>query len=322
MSIFYQHIGRAMWARDAPQSLGSDEGLRHFHIEDLKPFLTDISPLSVETLEELEAELAPTGFQIWGLPAGAAGVLRHMGAGDYLLLLENDEFRYAGQVLLRLHEPSWALSNYLWGEQRFPLIVFLQGQLVRYEWEEFKTEFGFDSRYHMRGNTMRLAAAKMANSRFSSEEEFIAGLLGTDTAHVAKVEADFALFAERAEAHMRLVRDRSTQAAFRDEVLRKQHARCAVCDFGIPEGLDAAHLVPKSSSGSDDARNGLALCVLHHRLFDRGLFFIDPSSLRIIPREPWELSDLRITKRDIRTIGSAVHETALRWNAESGREFR
>lgn len=306
-----------MWARDAPQSLGSDEGLRHFHVEELKPYLADLSHLTIQELEELEAEVAPTGFQIWGLPAGAAGVLRNMVAGDYLLLLENEEFRYAGQVLERLHEPSWTLSHYLWGEQRFPLIVFLQGQLIRYDWETFKAEFGFDSRYHMRGNTMRLAAAKMANSRFASEEEFIANLFGSDPRHAASAQAEFALFAERVEAHLRLVRDRTAQAAFRDEVLRKQNVRCAVCDFAIPDGLEAAHLVPKRSSGTDDARNGLALCVLHHRLFDRGLFRIDPVSLQIVPRDPWTLADLRITKRDIGAVRSAVHETALRWNAEN-----
>jgi hypothetical protein len=308
-----------MWARDAPRSLGSEEGLRHFHVEELKRYLTDLSPLTVEELEHLETDLAPTGFQIWGLPSGAERVLRSMVSGDFLLLLENEEFRYAGQVLMRLQEPSWDLSGYLWGEQRFPLIVFLQGQLIRYEWEEFKAEFGFDSRYHMRGNTMRLADSKIANSRFESEEQFIASLLGTDERHAATAEAEFELFAARAEAHLRLVRDRTAQSAFRDEVLRKQDVRCTVCDFAIPEGLEAAHLVPKRSSGTDDARNGLALCVLHHRLFDRGLFHIEPDSLEIVPREPWTLADLRITNLNIRGIRSAVHEAALRWNADNAK---
>jgi len=305
-----------MWARDAPKTLGSEEGLRHFHVDELKPYLTDLSPLTVEELEHLESDLAPTGVQIWGLPSGAEGVLRNMVAGDFLLLLENEEFRYVGQVLKRIHEPSWDLSAYLWGEQRFPLIVLLQGQLIRYEWEAFKAEFGYGSRYHMRGNTMRLASAKLGSSRFPSEESFIASLLETDERHAASAQAEFELFAARAEAHLRLVRDRSAQASFRDEVLRKQNVRCAVCDFAIPAGLDAAHLVPKKLSGTDDARNGLALCVLHHRLFDRGLFSIEPSSLRILPAEPWTLADLRITKTDIGEVRSAVHEAALRWNAD------
>ena len=240
-----------------------------------------------------------------------------MTAGDYLLLLENEDFRYAGQVLLRLHEPSWSLSNYLWGEQRFPLIVFLQGQLIRYAWGSFKAEFGFDARYHMRGNTMRLAPQKLASSRFASEAQFVAGLFGTDPIHASAAEAEFALFAARAEAHLRLVQDRAVQATFRDEVLRRQGARCVVCGFDIPQGLEAAHLVPKRLQGTDDARNGLAMCVLHHRLFDRGLFRVDPVSLTILPEDPWTLADLRITKRDIRAVKNVVHEAALAWHAQN-----
>lgn len=316
MAIYYQHIGREMWARDAPRTLGSDDGVRRFSIEDIRPYLTDISPVSVEAIASLGADIAPTGFQIWGLPSGAQRVLTHMTAGDYLILLEAEEFRYAGQVIQRLHEPSRELSNFLWGEQRFPLIVILQGQLIRYSWDAFKTEFDFDSRYHMRGNTMRLAPDRFEESSWTSEEEFIAHLFRTDENHQDTIRDEFELFTKHAQAHLRLVRDRAGQATFRDNVLREQEARCAVCGFDIPEGLEAAHLVPKKASGSDDSRNGLSLCVLHYRLFDRGLFSIDPQSLKIIPTVPWTLEDLRITSSDINPLRARVHEEALRWNAE------
>lgn len=317
MSVFYQHIGQAMWARDAPISLGSENELQRFKMSDLEGHLSDISPLIVDNLKILETSVAPTGFQIWGLPSGAERIIRNMSPGDYLLLLENEYFRYAGQVIYHLNEPSWNLSNHLWGEQRFPLIVFLQGQIIKYSWDTFKFDFDFNPRYHMRGNTMRLSSSKIAKSRFDSEERFMAALFKADAALATDAEAEFDIFATRAEAHLRHVRDRAGQASFRDQVLRKQGARCVVCDFAIPEGLEAAHLVPKNENGSDDARNGLAFCALHHRLFDRGVFRIDPDTLEIVAEGVWTLSDLRITKRDIKSVKLVVHETALRWVAEN-----
>jgi len=44
-----------------------------------------------------------------------------MGTGDFLLLLEKDNFRHVGQVIHRVSMPCWSLSEHIWGEQRFPL---------------------------------------------------------------------------------------------------------------------------------------------------------------------------------------------------------
>lgn len=320
MTLYYQHIGRALWARDAPRTLGSEEeGLRRFQFEDVEGHLTDTPSPEVSAIRDLVAEVAPTGFQIWGLPGGAAGVLRTMVPGDSLLLLESEDFRYVGQVLHRLSEPSWELSSHLWGEQRFPLILFLQGHLVRYGWHDFKEDFAFAPNYGMRGNTMRLAPERVAASRFGTEEAFIAALLRQYTLDFANANREFALFAERAAAHLRLVRERSEQSAFRLQVLARQGASCSVCGFALLEGLEAAHLVPKSASGTDDPRNGLVLCALHHRLFDAGLFSIDPTSLAVIPAAGISLAELHVSRGDLTQLRSHVREEALRWNADSKR---
>lgn len=56
--------------------------------------------------------------------------------------------------------------------------------------------------------------------------------------------------------------------------------KCAVCKKqrrnkkGHYE-VEAAHIYPKEKNGSDDPRNGLALCKLHHWAFDNGLFTLD-----------------------------------------------
>lgn len=62
---------------------------------------------------------------------------------------------------------------------------------------------------------------------------------------------------------------------FRSEVLHGWRNRCAMCGYDgamgrDPAGLDAAHVVWHSQGGTDEADNGLALCAIHHVLFDLG----------------------------------------------------
>ena len=68
---------------------------------------------------------------------------------------------------------------------------------------------------------------------------------------------------------------------FRAAVLQAYESRCAVCEFDVrvdevPIGLEAAHIKWHSASGPAQVRNGMALCVLHHKLFDSGLFTVLP----------------------------------------------
>jgi predicted restriction endonuclease len=89
-----------------------------------------------------------------------------------------------------------------------------------------------------------------------------------------------------------------------------------VCDIAIPEVLDAAHVVDKEHNGTDDRRNGLGLCVLHHRMFDAKLFSIEPETLELRPLEPYTLADLRISRTGIGHLQVKPHHEALRWRWE------
>ncbi|RME28357.1 MAG: HNH endonuclease [Deltaproteobacteria bacterium] len=73
-----------------------------------------------------------------------------------------------------------------------------------------------------------------------------------------------------------LVLARLHQQSFRHSVLSAYQHHCAMCSIHFDEFLDAAHIVPDSDPlGVPDVRNGLALCGLHHRAFDRFLIDID-----------------------------------------------
>jgi hypothetical protein len=64
--------------------------------------------------------------------------------------------------------------------------------------------------------------------------------------------------------------------AFRKMILREYDFTCSVCEtkFHLGELVEAqaAHIIPKRKNGTDDPRNGLALCRSHHWAFDAGIF--------------------------------------------------
>ncbi len=76
----------------------------------------------------------------------------------------------------------------------------------------------------------------------------------------------------------RLPTQRSAQRSteLRERVLVAYEYRCAFCGFDgalnlVPVGLEAAHVRWRAYEGPDALSNGLCLCSLHHKLFDRGV---------------------------------------------------
>jgi putative restriction endonuclease len=70
-------------------------------------------------------------------------------------------------------------------------------------------------------------------------------------------------------------RHRRRDIAFRAAVLEAYLAECCICGFSLRlvDGLilvDAAHIRWHAHGGPDELPNGLALCAMHHRLFDHG----------------------------------------------------
>ena len=96
-------------------------------------------------------------------------------------------------------------------------------------------------------------------------------------AHFPQTLHDDVLQAVGIESEFEYVKRRSRNRHFSDEVLTAYGHRCVVCNFAIrmgkdPIALEAAHIRWHCAQGPDLVRNALALCALHHRLFDVGAF--------------------------------------------------
>ncbi len=70
---------------------------------------------------------------------------------------------------------------------------------------------------------------------------------------------------------------RMHQRSFRERVILAYRRCCAICRLKHPELLEAAHIIPdRNPRGRPTVNNGLALCTLHHRAFDRHVLGIRP----------------------------------------------
>jgi len=91
---------------------------------------------------------------------------------------------------------------------------------------------------------------------------------------------DDLLSATGLDGDMARVAPKHRDPQFRMRVLTAYEHCCAICGFdvrlgSIQLGLDAAHIMWHQAGGPDVLQNGLALCTLHHKLFDRGAFTLD-----------------------------------------------
>ena len=75
--------------------------------------------------------------------------------------------------------------------------------------------------------------------------------------------------------------------AFRAKVLLAYQYRCAVCGHDLRMGqqsigLEAAHIKWFQANGADEVSNGIAMCSLHHKVFDLGVFKILPETYQMV----------------------------------------
>jgi len=77
------------------------------------------------------------------------------------------------------------------------------------------------------------------------------------------------------------------QDFFRRTVLASYDFTCCVCGADLPMLLIASHIVPWSVDKQNrvNPENGLCLCVLHDRAYDRGLLAVDDKMVIVVSRE-------------------------------------
>ncbi|MGY0235948.1 HNH endonuclease [Longispora urticae] len=121
--------------------------------------------------------------------------------------------------------------------------------------------------------------ALIASAARALVESHFPDSIAPDVLAAVGLDADAVLHAPNtvpADATAKRRRDPRWRAA----VIQAWDRQCAFCGFdgqlfGGTVGIDAAHVRWFAFDGPDDLDNGLALCTLHHKLFDRGVLGID-----------------------------------------------
>ena len=77
---------------------------------------------------------------------------------------------------------------------------------------------------------------------------------------------------------------------FRRKILQLYGNKCAICGFDVklgkfPSAIEAAHIKSHKVGGPDIEGNGIALCAIHHKLFDQGAFTLNSNRQILVSKK-------------------------------------
>ncbi|GAB3171318.1 putative restriction endonuclease [Micromonospora palomenae] len=133
-------------------------------------------------------------------------------------------------------------------------------------------DVSIEAALHKDRNALRSVARALVESQFPAT-------IAPDVLTAAGLDPDEILYAPGQVAAPPRRRDPAWRAA----VLRAWDRQCAFCGYdgqlgNASVGVEAAHVRWWAFDGPDSLDNGLALCVLHHKLFDFGALGLDATS--------------------------------------------
>lgn len=126
--------------------------------------------------------------------------------------------------------------------------------------------------------------------------------------HIRENKED--ILADLAERRLNWQKVRPVQGKFRDDLFDHYDGKCLLTHCGVPEALEAAHVLPHNGDPvRDRADNGLLLRRDLHSMFDAMLWSIDPKTSKV--RLARRLEDKSYRALDGKMIAHQVNADAL-----------
>lgn len=215
------------------------------------------------------------------------------------------------------HYPFWRLrKDGIWEVERASeLIVNASGDVRKTDLREKKIKAGFTEEVY---NKLVMKSALATELGMNILTSHFPDTLYEDIIHETGFSPD----------RIHITR-KKRDPEFRNDVLRAYEQRCAVCNFDVSIGakslcIEAAHIKWHSAGGPDNVNNGIALCTMHHKLFDLGAFTLDENGMflvseRVVGTDGFELWLARFHSEKIKKPVRTVYEPGveyIEWNRD------
>ncbi len=157
MKLYFHHVGQKGASEDFKKTVYA-----RVPISLAETSVPDSDPSKAELLSSLHRNFPVGSFNCWGVPSGAATVIRNLSVGDAVLLVESasptgGSIPALGIVKTFLRQEYRSLSHALWGNDRYPYIFFFETEPLNMEWIDLVNDLGFDPKFDPRGNFYSVA---------------------------------------------------------------------------------------------------------------------------------------------------------------------
>lgn len=260
-------------------------------------------PHDLTQYEEVPAQLEGYDeLRIWGTTetdsAKKQAAIEEMEAGDYLLFYYSGDF-IAGARVQRPFDNS-DVGTLIWNQPESRHIYILDEVTTDVpSVEQIWDWLDYEGRQVVQGFTrvdddrlarLRQEHGSLRKALFGDEREPTQEEIEEEKSDLEKAVDSSPQLTEDEEQYT-VSRRRARDSAFARLVRDAYESRCIFCGSqretpkGNPEA-EAAHIYPKEEGGSDDVRNGVAVCKLHHWAFDTGWLSISDEYEVLVKEEP------------------------------------
>lgn len=242
--------------------------------------------------------------RIWGTTeteaANKQAAIDQLQAGDAILFYHDGDFIAGGRVEQTFEEPE--IGVLLWDQPKSRYIYTLDSFTTSVpSIEQVWCWLGYEGRQVVQGFS-RVADDRLTSLRaeHGSVKAALFDFNHNQDPTVDDVEQEKSALQDAVDSPPDLTEDveqytesrrRARDSAFAELVKAAYDNRCAICGSnrespnGNPE-VEGAHIYPRSENGSDDVRNGIVLCRLHHWAFDSGWLSLTDNLELLVKEDP------------------------------------
>ncbi len=236
-------------------------------------------PISIQTLEKHNVPVnirKRSHIGIFGIYEEYNNLLKDIEEGDTILYFNDKQFHASTKILAKTQNKK--ITNNLWNTKysNIDTILFLT------KIEKINIKFDESIRLFSDTEKSQLLAEKIdSKKKRNILEKF--GNIGNTIRNLNNFERieDINMTHKIMPQKIRI-----GQEKFRKRVLCNFDSKCALCGLSDEDLLEAAHIIPvKTLEAMGEIDNGICLCSIHHKMFDRKYFAIGANYCVFITRK-------------------------------------